>query len=67
MTKYALALALVVAMAAATVPTAAWPAPDSHSRRTAPFAPKATVNRLDCWIKEDLSNLADVVTGCVRD
>jgi hypothetical protein len=67
MMKCALALALGFAMVAATVPSAAWAAPDSHSRRMAPFAPNATVNRLDCWIKEDLSNLADVVNGCIKE
>jgi hypothetical protein len=67
MMKRALALGLGVAMAAATLPTATWAAPDSFSRPTAPFSPNATTYRLDCWIKEDLSNLAVVVAGCIKE
>lgn len=63
----ALAFGLGVASAAATPPTATWAAPESFSRPMAPFSSDATTYRLDCWIKEDLSNLAVVVTGCIKE
>ncbi|HEY6995775.1 MAG TPA: hypothetical protein VH397_18875 [Xanthobacteraceae bacterium] len=67
MTKRALALGIGFAVAAAALPAASWAAPDSFSRPTAPFSTNGTTYRLDCWIKDDLSNLAVVVTGCIKE
>lgn len=67
MTKRARAFEIGFAVAAAALPTTSWAAPDSLSRPTAPFSTNAPTYRLDCWIKDDLSNLAVVVTGCIKE
>src|SRR4029453_2896745 len=43
-------------------------APDSHSGLAAPFSPKATIYRPDCWIKEDpLARWDATGSGRIRD
>src|SRR5262245_14946642 len=53
MVTRAFVLAAAFAMAAVALATATSAAPDSHSGLAAPFSPKATIYRPDCWIKED--------------
>ena len=66
----AITLGFAVAMAAATLPattTQAWAGPESHRQLAAPFSPKATIYRPDCWTLEDPFNLCDAVGGRIKD
>jgi hypothetical protein len=72
MTKRALTLGFVLAtaaaaLAAATLPTKSLVASESHSRLAAPFSPKATIYRPDCWTMEDPFNLCDAVGGRIKE
>jgi hypothetical protein len=68
MVTRAFVLAAAFAMAAVALPTATSAAPDSHSGLAAPFSPKATIYRPDCWIKEDPVARWDATgSGCIRD
>src|SRR5215475_5373819 len=68
MVTRAFVLAAAFAMAAVALPSATSAAPDSHSGLAAPFSPKATIYRPDCWIKEDpLARWDATGSGCIRD
>ena len=71
-TKRALALGIVLAtaaaaLAAATLPSKSLAAFESHRQLAAPFSPKATIYRPDCWIKEDTFNPCDAGGGRIKD
>jgi hypothetical protein len=68
MTKFALALGIALAaiLPTTTLSTKTWAGSDSHSRLAAPFSPKATIYRPDCWTMEDPFNLCDAVGGRIR-
>jgi hypothetical protein len=67
MTKFALALTIAVTLTAAVLPTAIWAGADSHNRLAAPFSPKATIYRPDCWLKEDPSYFCNVGSGYLKE
>jgi hypothetical protein len=66
MTIHALAFGIALAVAAGTLPTAGRAAPESHSGLAAPFPPRATIYRPDCWTREDPASRWDF-GGCARD
>lgn len=67
MTKCALAVAIAFVLAAALLPTAISAGTDTHNRLAAPFSPKATVYRPDCWLKDEPTFFCNVGGGLLKE